>query len=130
MEQLERLLGNTPAKERSRSACAQLESHRQQLHSAPPQPQLARSALEEDIFRQVIGTWIKRSGSATLSRAGSCTSALSTSNLGRPLKELYGSDSAWAETIHPDDRARVLKAAFEDQAPEPTTSNIESFVGR
>jgi signal transduction histidine kinase/ActR/RegA family two-component response regulator len=29
---------------------------------------------------------------------------------------LYGNDSAWVESIHPDDRERVMKAAFEDRS--------------
>jgi PAS domain S-box-containing protein len=34
---------------------------------------------------------------------------------GRSLLELYGSNASWIDTIHPDDRVRVLKAALEDQ---------------
>jgi len=34
---------------------------------------------------------------------------------GRPLRELYGSQGSWIDTIYPVDRQRVLKAALEDQ---------------
>jgi PAS domain S-box-containing protein len=34
---------------------------------------------------------------------------------GRSLQELYGTNGSWIDTIHPDDRERVLKAALEDQ---------------
>jgi PAS domain S-box-containing protein len=96
----------------------QLESHRQQLHSAPAQPQLAPSAVEtEEIFRQVIlhldqAVWVSDAESHRILYL----SPVHEQIWGRPLKELYGNDSAWVETIHPDDRERVLKAAFEDQS--------------
>jgi len=34
---------------------------------------------------------------------------------GRSLLELYGSNGSWIDTIHPDDRERILRAALEDQ---------------
>jgi PAS domain S-box-containing protein len=34
---------------------------------------------------------------------------------GRSLQELYGSQVSWIDTIHPDDRERVLRAALKDQ---------------
>jgi two-component system cell cycle sensor histidine kinase/response regulator CckA len=95
----------------------QLESHRQQLHSALAQPQPAPSAIEaEEMFRQVAwhldqAVWVSDAESNRILYL----SPVHEQIWGRPLKELYGSRSAWAETIHPDDRTRVLKAAFEDQ---------------
>jgi PAS domain S-box-containing protein len=35
---------------------------------------------------------------------------------GRPLKELYENESSWIESVHPDDRERVLNAALEGQS--------------
>jgi PAS domain S-box-containing protein len=96
----------------------QLESHRQQLHSAPAQPQLVPSAIEtEEMFRQVIchldqAVWVSDADSNRILYL----SPVHEQIWGRPLTELYGNDSAWVETIHPDDRERVLKAAFEDHS--------------
>jgi PAS domain S-box-containing protein len=96
----------------------QLENHRHHLYSAPSQPQLAPSAIEtEEIFRQVIwhldqAVWVSDADSHQILYLSPAHEQI----WGRPLKELYGDDSAWVETIHPDDRERVLKAAFEDQS--------------
>ena len=95
----------------------QLESYRQQLHSAPAQPQSTPSAIEaEEMFRQVAwhldqAVWVSDAESNRILYL----SPVHEQIWGRPLQELDGSGSAWAETIHPDDRARVLKAAFEDR---------------
>lgn len=93
----------------------QLESYRQQLLFVPAQPQSGSSGIEtEEIFRQVIchvdqAVWISDAESNRILYL----SPLHEQIWGRSIKELCGNDSAWLETIHPDDRERVLKATQE-----------------
>ena len=96
----------------------QLESYRQELLLAPAPPPLGHSALEtEEIFRQIISVVDQAvSISDPDSKRILYLSPVHAEIWRRPLKELYGNESSWIESIHPDDRARVLKAALEGQS--------------
>jgi PAS domain S-box-containing protein len=85
-------------------------------HSYPGMESLP--ALEtEEIFRQVIchldqAVWISDAESKRILYL----SPVHEQIWGRPLEELYGNDHSWIETIHPDDRERVLNAALENES--------------
>jgi PAS domain S-box-containing protein len=118
MEQLEAAIRETRRQRSDLGALGrQLESYRQQLHSGPAPGQLGTSVIEtEEIFRQVIchvdqAVWISDAESNRILYL----SPVHEQIWGRPLKELYENDRSWIETIHPDDRQRLLKAALEDE---------------
>jgi PAS domain S-box-containing protein len=96
----------------------QIESYRQQLLSVSIQPALGRPAMEmEEIFRQVIchldqAVWVSDAETQEILYL----SPVHEQIWGRSLKELSGNDHCWTETIHPNDRERVLKAALQDQS--------------
>jgi PAS domain S-box-containing protein len=91
----------------------QLENYRQQLHSTPAQPPTGSSAVEtEELFRQIICHVDQAvSVSDPESKRILYLSPVHEDIWGRPLKEMYASDSYRTEAIHPHDRERVLKAA-------------------
>jgi PAS domain S-box-containing protein len=118
MEQLEAAIRETRRQRSDLGALGrQLESYRQQLHSGPAPGQFGTSVIEtEEIFRQVIchvdqAVWISDAESNRILYL----SPVHEQIWGRPLKELYENDRSWIETIHPDDRQRLLKAALEDE---------------
>jgi PAS domain S-box-containing protein len=118
MEQLEAAIRETRRQRSDLGALGrQLESYRQQFHSGPAPGQLGDSVSEtEEIFRQVIchvdqAVWISDAESNRILYL----SPVHEQIWGRPLKDLYENDRSWIETIHPDDRQRLLKAALEDE---------------
>jgi two-component system cell cycle sensor histidine kinase/response regulator CckA len=77
---------------------------------------LAALASQLEIFLQVIdqldqAVWV----SDVKSNRILYVSPVHEQIWGRSLQELYGSHGSWIDTIHPDDRERVLRAALEDQ---------------
>jgi PAS domain S-box-containing protein len=118
---MERLEATTRESRRQQSDLAalgrQLENYRQQLLSVPTPSALSPSAVEmEEIFRQVIchldqAIWVSDAESHRILYL----SPVHEQIWGRSLKELSGRDRFWVETIHPDDRERVLKIALQDQ---------------
>ncbi len=118
MEQVEALTRETRRQQSDLAALGrQLESYRRQGPPAPDEPPSGSSLIEkEEIFRQLT---------CHLEQAVSLSDPESNRILylspvheqiwGRPLEELSGKDGSWLETIHPQDRERVLKAALEGQ---------------
>jgi PAS domain S-box-containing protein len=96
---------------------SQLENYWHQLRAAQAQPRLDPPARDtEEIFLQIISNigqalWISDAESNRILYV----SPVHEQIWGRSLPELYGSDGSWIDTIHPEDRERVLKAALEDQ---------------
>ena len=93
-----------------------LESYRQQLRTLAARTQLDPSGDTEEIFLQVIShidqaVWVSDAESNQILYV----SPVHEQIWGRSLQELYGTGSSWIDTIHPDDRERVLRAALEDQ---------------
>jgi PAS domain S-box-containing protein len=97
----------------------QLENCQELPVSATDEPRPGASPAEtEDIFRQVIcqgeqAVWVSDADSQQILYL----SPLHEQIWGRPLKELYESQSSWTKTIHPDDLERVLEAALEEGGP-------------
>jgi two-component system cell cycle sensor histidine kinase/response regulator CckA len=96
---------------------SQLESYRQQLRAAQAQHRLDPAVKDrEEIFLQIISNidqaiWVSDAESNQILYV----SPIHEQIWGRSLQELYGTNGSWIDTIHPDDRERVLKAALEDQ---------------
>ena len=93
---------------------SQLESYRQQLRAAQAQHRF--DPRSEEIFLQIIShidqaIWVSDAESNQILYV----SPVHEQIWGRSLQELYGANGSWIDTIHPDDRERVLKAALEDQ---------------
>jgi two-component system cell cycle sensor histidine kinase/response regulator CckA len=96
---------------------SQLESYRQQLRAAQAQHRFDPAVKDrEEIFLQIISNidqaiWVSDAESNQILYV----SPVHEQIWGRSLLELYGANGSWIDTIHPDDRERVLKAALEDQ---------------
>ena len=94
-----------------------LDSCGQQLRTPSAPAQLDPSIRDtEEIFLQIIShihqaVWVSDAESNQILYF----SPVHEQIWGRSLQELYGSGSSWIDTIHPDDRERVLRAALEDQ---------------
>jgi PAS domain S-box-containing protein len=95
-----------------------MESLPDKLAAAPSRLTLDQATIvTEEIFRQIIchldqAVWISDAESNQIRYL----SPVHEKIWGRSLEELYGNDAFWTETIHPDDRERVLKAALEGQS--------------
>jgi two-component system, cell cycle sensor histidine kinase and response regulator CckA len=93
------------------------QRHQRQTQTPAAPDQLKPSARDtEEIFLQVIShidqaVWVSDAESNQILYV----SPVHEQIWGRSLQELYGSGSSWIDTIHPDDRERVLRAALEDQ---------------
>jgi PAS domain S-box-containing protein len=96
---------------------SQLENYRHRLRAAQAQQSLDPMAKDtEEIFRHIISNldqaiWVSDAESNQILYV----SPVHEQIWGRSLLELYGSAGSWVDTIHPDDRERVLRAALEDQ---------------
>ncbi|MBV8351455.1 MAG: PAS domain-containing protein, partial [Verrucomicrobia bacterium] len=96
---------------------SELAGYRQQIRTPPVADQLDPSVRDtEEIFLQVIShidqaVWVSDAESNQILYV----SPVHEQIWGRSLQELYGSGGSWIDTIHPDDRERVLRAALEDQ---------------
>jgi PAS domain S-box-containing protein len=118
---MERLEATTRESRRQQNDLAalgrQAENYRQQLLSVPTQSALSPSAVEmEEIFRQGIchldqAIWVSDAESHRILYL----SPVHEDIWGRSFKELSGSGRFWVDTIHPDDRERVLKIALQEQ---------------
>jgi PAS domain S-box-containing protein len=113
-EQLESAIRETRRQQSDLAALGrELETYRQQLLSQSAQPEAGQSAAEtEELFSQII-CHVNQAVSVNdpESKRILYLSPVHEQIWGRPLKELYENDSFWIETIHPDDRERVLQAA-------------------
>jgi PAS domain S-box-containing protein len=102
---------------------SKLDSCGRQLRTPSAPAQLHPSARDtEEIFLQAIShidqaVWVSDAESNHILYF----SPVHEQIWGRSLQELYGSGSSWIDTIHPDDRERVFRAALEDQ----TTGNYD-----
>lgn len=97
---------------------SQLEKYRRQLRAAQARHRLDPAAKDtEEIFLQIIGyidqaIWVSDAESNQILYVSPVHERI----WGRSVLELYGSNGSWIDTIHPDDRERVLKVALEDQS--------------
>jgi two-component system cell cycle sensor histidine kinase/response regulator CckA len=95
----------------------ELEKFRRQLRAAQAQYRSDLATGETDeVFHQVLShidqaVWVSDAESNQILYVSPAHERI----WGRSLEELYGSNGSWIDTIHPDDRERVLKAALEDQ---------------
>jgi PAS domain S-box-containing protein len=95
----------------------ELEKLRRQLRAAQAQYRSDLATGETDeVFLQVLSqidqaVWVSDAESNQILYV----SPVHEEIWRRSLQELYGSNGSWIDTIHPDDRERVLKAALEDQ---------------
>ena len=95
----------------------ELEKFRRHLRATQAQYRSDLAAGETDeVFLQVLShidqaVWVSDAESNQILYASPVHERI----WGRSLQELYGSKGSWIDTIHPDDRERVLKAALEDQ---------------
>jgi PAS domain S-box-containing protein len=95
----------------------ELEKLRRQLWAAQAQDRSDLATGETDeLFLQVLShidqaVWVSDAESNQILYVSPVHERI----WGRSLQELYGRNGSWIDTIHPDDRERVLKAALEDQ---------------
>ena len=118
LEQLETTSRESDRQQRDLAALmSELDNYRQQLRTQPAVDRLDPAVRDtEEIFLQVIShidqaVWVSDAESNQILYV----SPVHEQIWGRSLQELYGSGSSWIDTIHPDDRERVLRAALEDQ---------------
>jgi len=96
---------------------SQLENYRHQLRAAQAQLRSDPAAKDtEEIFLQIISyidqaVWVSDAESNQILYVSPVHERI----WGRSLQELCGSHGSWIDTIHPDDRERVRKAALQDQ---------------
>ena len=95
----------------------ELEKFRRHPRGAQAQYRLDLAAGETDeVFLQILShidqaVWVSDAESNQILYVSPVHERI----WGRSLQELYGSKGSWIDTIHPDDRERVLNAALEDQ---------------
>ena len=86
------------------------------MESLPAFPFGQSDLATEEIFRQVIGLLDQAVSIIDLdSKRILYLSPVHERIWGRPLNELSENDDSWIQSIHPDDRERVLNAALESQ---------------
>ena len=86
------------------------------MESLPAFPFGQSDLATEEIFRQVIGLLDQVVSIIDLdSKRILYLSPVHERIWGRPLNELSENDDSWIQSIHPDDRERVLNAALESQ---------------